>query len=331
MFDYGIFALALAISLFDTVTLLWLGLTVFLTGNRRTSATITGSAGLLLGSIFFGGHTLIITHTLGSGSFGVNIVWRVLWVVAVAAPYFWGLSIFNYSGDVDAGRWVRRTLTLALLVVLIVLFVFKPLPSFNELLFAPSLSPSIAWVYVPYLFLCFTLPLIALRRPDRRNALRALPHASGLGQADPFRRARPWLIATASMLALAVIAFAITAYSIVPLAIPIVSLTADVLRGLYLADGLIAGLIGLAIIFLGRAVLSNNVLTERPQSGQGFFARWRSVVIVSIAGSLGVAFLYLAPIRPIYSLLLTAILGMTATRCSTGGNMWNTKPSCSDY
>ncbi|HET7378001.1 MAG TPA: hypothetical protein VFK30_14915, partial [Anaerolineae bacterium] len=67
MFDYGIFALALAISLFDTVTLLWLGLTVFLTGNRRTSATITGSAGLLFGSIFFGGHTLIITHTLGSG------------------------------------------------------------------------------------------------------------------------------------------------------------------------------------------------------------------------------------------------------------------------
>ena len=312
MFDYGIFALALAISLFDTVTLLWLGLTVFLTGNRRTPATIAGSAGLLLGSIFFGGHTLIITHTLGSGSFGVNIVWRVLWVVAVAAPYFWGLSIFNYSGDVDAGRWVRRILTLALLVVLIVLFVIKPLPSFNELLFAPSLSPSIAWVYVPYLFLCFTLPLIALRRPDRRYALRALPHASGLDQADPFRRARPWLIAAASMLALAVIAFAITAYSIVPLAIPIVSLTADVLRGLYLADGLIAGLIGLAIIFLGRAVLSNNVLTERPQSGQGFFARWRSVVIVSIAGSLGVAFLYLAPIRPIYSLLLTAVLGMTA-------------------
>jgi signal transduction histidine kinase len=129
---------------------------------------------------------------------------------------------------------------------------------------------------------------------------------------DPFRRARPWLIAAASMLSLAVIAFAFTAYSIVPRAIPITNLTLEVNRAMYVADGIIAGFIGLAIIFLGRAVLSNNVLTERPQSGQGFFARWRSVVIVSIVGSLGVAFLYFAPIRPIYSLLLTALLGMTA-------------------
>lgn len=306
MVDYALFAATLAISLFDTVTLLWLGLTVLLTGNRRTSATIAGSAGLLLGSIFFGGHTLIITHSFGSGSFGVNIVWRVMWVVAVAAPYFWGLSIFYYSGDRATGRWVRRVLTVAGFLI-IVLFILKPVPSFNELIFAQGLTPSIAWAYVPYLLLCFTLPLIALRRP------RSIPPSMGGTRGDdPFRRARPWLIAAASMLALAVIAFAFTAYSIVPRAIPITNLTLDVNRALYLADGIIAGFIGLAIIFLGRAVLSNNVLTERPQSGQGFFARWRSVVVVSIVGSLGVAFLYFAPIRPIYSLLLTALLGMTA-------------------
>jgi signal transduction histidine kinase len=302
MFDYALFAATLAISLFDTVTLLWLGLTVFLTGNRRRPATIAGSAGLLLGSIFFGGHTLIITHTLGSGSFGVNIVWRVMWVVAVAAPYFWGLSIFYYSGDQATGRWVRRVLTVSGFALIVVLFVLNPVPAFNDLIFAEALTPSIAWAYVPYLFLCFTLPLIALRRRDR----------SGADRSDPFRRARPWLIAAASMLALAVITFAFTAYSIVPRAIPISNLTPDGYRAVYIADGIIAGFIGLAIMFLGRAVLSNNVLTERPQSGQGFFARWRSVVVVSILGSLGVAFLYFAPIRPIYSLLLTALLGMTA-------------------
>jgi signal transduction histidine kinase len=304
MFDYALFAATLAISLFDTVTLLWLGLTVFLTGNRRRPATIAGSAGLLLGSLFFGGHTLIITHTLGSGSFGVNIVWRVMWVVAVAAPYFWGLSIFYYSGDQATGRWVRRVLTIAGFALIVVLLVLNPVPSFNDLIFAEALTPSIAWAYVPYLFLCFTLPLIALRSIP--------PSIGGTRGADPFRRARPWLIAAASMLALAVIAFAFTAYSIVPRAIPISNLTLDGYRAVYIADGVIAGFIGLAIIFLGRAVLSNNILTERPQSGQGFFARWRSVVIVSILGSLGVAFLYFAPIRPIYSLLLTAVLGMTA-------------------
>ncbi len=306
MFDYALFAATLAISLFDTVTLLWLGLTVFLTGNRRTSATIAGSAGLILGAIFFGGHTLIITHTLGAGSLGVNIVWRVMWVVAVAAPFFWGLSIFYYSGDPSTGLWVRGILTFAGLV-LIALLIINPIPSFNDLIFASALTPSIAWAYVPYLFLCFTLPLIALRRPRS-----VPPSMGGMRRADPFRRARPWLIAAASMLTLAVIAFAFTAYSIIPRAIPVTHLTLDVNRAVYVADGIIAGLIGLAITFLGRAVLSNNVLTERPQSGQGFFARWRSVVIVSIVGSLGVAFLYFAPIRPIYSLLLTAVLGMTA-------------------
>ena len=89
-------------------------------------------------------------------------------------------------------------------------------------------------------------------------------------------------------------------------------MTEQVNRALYLADGVVAGFIALAIIFLGRAVLSNTVLTERPPTGQGFFARWRSVVLVSAAGSLLVSFLYVAPIRPIYSLVLTAGLAAVA-------------------
>ena len=307
LIDFLIFAGALAISLFDTATLLWLGLTVVLTGDRRKPATIAGSAGLLLGSIFFAGHTLIIAHTYDLNSFSVNIAWRVMWVIAVAAPYFWSLAIFYYSGDPAAGRWVRRILTATGFALIILLFVISPLPSLGELIFAPALAPVIAWAYVPYLILCFTLPLIALRRPGVKRAPDRLTVPR-----DPFRRARPWLIGAASMLALAAAAFAYTAYAIVPQAIPIYNLTADVNRQLYIADGVIAGFIGLAIILLGRAVLSNNVLTERPQSSQGFFGRWRSVVVVSIFGSLLVSFLYNAPIRPIYSLLLTTVLAVIA-------------------
>ena len=115
------------------------------------------------------------------------------------------------------------------------------------------------------------------------------------------------------MLALAVTAFAYTAYAIVPRAIPIYpNLTVDVNRQVYIADIVIAGFIGLAIILLGHAVMSNNVLTERLQSSKGFFTRWRSVVGVSILGSLLVSFLYNAPIHPIYSLMLTTVLAVTA-------------------
>ncbi len=298
--DFLVYAGTQAISLFDTVILLWLGLTVLLIGDRRKPATIAGGVGLLLGALFFMGHTLIIGHSLGFSARGLNVLWRLMWFAAVAAPYFWGLSIFYYSGNLTAGRWVRRTLTaVAFFTLFAVLFVF-PLPSFWEFLLAPVLAPVIAWVYVPYLILCFLLPLIALR-PQRHAATR-----------DPFRRARPWLIGTAFMLVLAVIAFAIAAYLIVPHAIPIYTLTADVLRGLYIADGAVAGFIAIAIILLGRAVMANSILTERLQSNRGFFMRWRNVVGVAILGSGFVALLYTAPVPPIYSLLLTAILAVVA-------------------
>jgi signal transduction histidine kinase len=171
-----------------------------------------------------------------------------------------------------------------------------------EFVLAPVLAPVIAWVYVPYLFLCFGLPLIALRRP---SAKRAMPR-------DPFRRARPWLIGTATMFTAAVIAFAYTAYAIIPKAIPIYNMTPNVIRELYFADEVVTGFIALSIILLGRAVVANSVLTERLQSSQGFFMRWRNVVGAAILGSLFVALLYNAPISPIYSLLLTAIFAVIA-------------------
>jgi two-component sensor histidine kinase len=90
------------------------------------------------------------------------------------------------------------------------------------------------------------------------------------------------------------------------------SISLNELREIYFADELVAGLIGLAIIFLGRAVLSNSVLTERLQTGSGLFARWRNVVGVAIVGSLFVALLYNLEIQPIYSVLLTVILAVMA-------------------
>ncbi len=292
--DFLLIAGAHTISLFNTITLLWLGLTVLLTGDRRQPATIAGGAGLLLGAMFFGGHTLIIAA--GSGP-AIAVVWQIMWIVAVAAPYLWGLSIFYYSGDPAAGRWVRRVLTLAALGLIAALLVAGPLPSFYEFLLASSLKPIIALAYVPYLFLCFTLPLIALRRPR-------FP--------DRFRRARPWLLGAASMLALAVVAFAYAAYVVVPRAIPSLFLTFDVVREIFVADVVVAGFIALAIVLLGRAVLANSVLIERVQSSQGLFARWRNVVLILGLGAFLITMLLYAPIRPIYGLLLTTTLAVVA-------------------
>ena len=297
------------LSLFNAVVLLWLGLTVLLTGNRRRPATIAGSAGLLLGSIFFGGHTLVLTATPGTA---LTVVWRVMWVVAIAAPYFWGLTIFYYAGDLTTGRWVRRVLTAAALLMLLAHFVISPLPSFYQFILAQNLNPVVAVAYVPYVFLCFTLPLIALRRPRSVDAGGRFP----MHPPDRFRRARPWLVGAASMLALAVIVFAYTAYAIIPRAIPINNLTTGVLREIFMADSVVSGFIALAIVLLGRAVLANNVLIERVQSSQGFFSRWRNVVMILLLGSFFITFLYTTSVSrsasPIYSLLLTTVLAVVA-------------------
>ena len=284
-----------ALSLFNAVALLWLGLTVLLTGNRRRPVTVAGGAGLLLGAIFFAGHTLIIAAAIGTG---VTVVWPIMWVVAVAAPYMWGLSIYYYAGDPATGRWIRRILTLAAMAMALVLFVVEPVPPYYEFLSASSLKPSIAWAYVPYLFLCFTLPLIALRRRARTP--------------DRFRRARPWLIGAASMLALAVVAFAYTAYAIIPRLVPLDNLTLDLIFEFFSADIVVTGFIALAVALLGRVVMANNVLLERVQSSQGFFERWPNVVLILFVGSFFVALLFNAPIRPIYGLMVTTMLAVSA-------------------
>jgi len=295
LLDFLLLISAHALSLFNAVALLWLGLTVLLTGNRRRPVTIAGGAGLLLGAIFFAGHTLIIAAAIGTG---VTVVWPIMWVVAVAAPYMWGLSIYYYAGDPATGRWIRRILTLAAAAMALLLFVVEPVPPYYEFISASNLKPSIAWAYVPYLFLCFTLPLVALRRRARAP--------------DRFRRARPWLIGAATMLALAVIAFAYTAYAILPRIIPPDNLTLDLIFEFFSADIVVTGFIALAVALLGRVVMANNILLERVQSSQGFFERWPNVVLILFVGSFFVALLFNAPIRPIYGLMATTMLAVFA-------------------
>ena len=47
----------LAVSLFTTISLLWLGLTILLNGNRRAAGTWLIGVGMLLGAAFFTSHT----------------------------------------------------------------------------------------------------------------------------------------------------------------------------------------------------------------------------------------------------------------------------------
>ena len=53
----------LAVSLFNTILLLWLGFTVLLNAERRNLGIWLAGGGLLLGGAFFLSHSMLLKHS----------------------------------------------------------------------------------------------------------------------------------------------------------------------------------------------------------------------------------------------------------------------------
>jgi DNA-binding NarL/FixJ family response regulator len=89
---------ALAVSLFNTITLLWLGLTVLLNAERRTLGLWVSGGMLLLGSVFFLSHSAILGHGSDLFSQGINFWWHLGWFPVVYLPLAWYAVMLWYSG-----------------------------------------------------------------------------------------------------------------------------------------------------------------------------------------------------------------------------------------
>src|SRR5882724_6590976 len=193
----------ISLSFFNTVAFLWLGLTVLLNAERRRWGTWAAGGGLILGGMFFAGHSAVVGHDLSSFSPGTEFWWRASWLPVVAAPYMWYLISAWYTGVLEAGRhriWLVVVTVLGL-GALLSLAIANPLPSYTEVLGRTPVAvfllgglPVVTLIYPLYSTLCIVLALSALRRPE----------ASQRFMGDEARkRARPWLIA-ASLVLLAV-------------------------------------------------------------------------------------------------------------------------------
>ena len=86
----------MAVSLFNTILALWLGLTVLLGADRRTWGIWMASGGLLMGGIFFVSHSAILGHGLAKG---VELWWQVGWLPVIALPLAWYLLTLWYAED----------------------------------------------------------------------------------------------------------------------------------------------------------------------------------------------------------------------------------------
>ena len=306
----------MAVSLFNTILLLWLGLTVLLNAEQRTWGIWLAGGGLLLGGAFFISHTAILGRGLSSIGPGMDFWWRLGWGPVVALPFVWYLIILWYAGFWDDRRsslrrrhrpWLLLTSLLAVGLVGL-LFFANPLPSYwqvaqLDLSATPSLGniPLLILVYPIYIVLCIGLSLDALRYPG--------PSARMMGDLAR-RRARPWLVATAVALLLVSLLVAWAMLWIV------MNARQRALNGLYNEmaltvawfDLIIASLIAVAVLLQGQAIVSYEVFTGKTLPRRGLWRHWRSAIVLAGGYSAVVALSLALQLRPIYSLLLSTVL-----------------------
>src|SRR5207248_11099201 len=125
----------ITVSFFNTIVLLWLGLTVLLNADRRTWGTWAAGGGCLLGALFFVGHSAGVGRGIGTISPEMEFWWRLSWLVVIGAPYMWYLVMAWYSGVLRAGHhrtWLLIVSALGL-AALALLAVDNPLPSYGQI------------------------------------------------------------------------------------------------------------------------------------------------------------------------------------------------------
>jgi signal transduction histidine kinase len=305
-----------ATSLANTVLLLWLGLTVLLNAERRTSGIGLVAGSLLIGDLFFISHTAIVGHGLNSLDDGMDFWWHLGLLAAIMLPYAWYVAILWYVGfweDSQSPLHRRQRFwfglnTLATAILGGLFLHANPFPSYTQVIVLRlSVTPTLGGI--PLLILAYPvctvmsigLSLDALWRPG--------PSRRMMGDAAR-RRARPWLAATAAVL-LAV--GLLVAFVMLWVAERATRTGADAIdrtleNAVSYLDLIISGAILSAVLLLGQAVVHYEVFTGKTLPQRRFMRHWRNVVVLAMGYGLVMSASLQLQIHPIYSVLLTAVL-----------------------
>ncbi|MBN1310799.1 MAG: hypothetical protein JXB30_05205 [Anaerolineae bacterium] len=306
----------LAVSLFNTILTLWLGLTVLLNADRRGWGVWLMGGGLLSGSAFFVSHTAILGSMLDFSTQGLDFWWYIGWIPVVAAPYAWYVMTLWYTGFwTEKQSALRRRHRLWFLLasflgifLAVLMLAATPLPSYTQIAqfnLSSTLTvgavPVVFVVYPVFIVLCVLLSIDALLRPAPSDRL--------MGELARWRT-RPWLIATA--VTLLVVSLLVAGFfwwlagntrADATLVFRIRAASAAIWF-----DLLLETLIAIAMVLLGQGIVSYEVFTGKALPRKGFFRHWRSAVILAGGYSAVIGWGVVSGMRPIHNLLLTALL-----------------------
>lgn len=302
----------LAVSLYNTIVLLWLGLTILLNAEWRHWGIWLAGGGLLTGAAFFLSHSAILGFGLSGGP-AVDFLWRLAWIPVILSPIAWYLVMLWYAGFWE-GRsnaiyrrhrlwlWLLGLTTLALLVGF---FKANPLPSLDQIALAgPGFyrpSPGaffLGLLYPPYMLSCIGLALDALLRPG--------PTVRMMGQLAR-QRARPWLAAACGVLLLVSLLVSAILWWFL-FASPTSHRGFEVLAILSWADLLISFLIAVSVTLTGQAIVSYEVFTGKTLPRRGLLRYWYRALILAAGYSVVISLSVSLALPAIYSLLLGACL-----------------------
>lgn len=307
----------LAVSLFNTMVLLWLGMVVVSNSDRRSWGIWLISGGLLCGGIFFLVHTAILARGLREATADLDLLWHFGWLPIIASPLAWYVVMLWYSGFLGAHARQNLKIHLSGLVFVLVcaagLFVLLlfvgSLPTFQqvvtfgrtEYVSTPG-TPLLVIVYAIYNISCVGLAIHALWHPG--------PSARWMGDLAR-KRARPWLVAASSVLllvSLLVSSFIVILYFVAPYVLGRI----EQVRGLLAWFDLTIGtLIAVAVVLIGKATVSYEIFTGKTLPRRGFFRQWRRAVILAAGYSILLALTMTLAVSPIYALLLATVLLVT--------------------
>jgi signal transduction histidine kinase len=302
----------LSVSIFNTIIMLWMGLMILLSSDKRTWGVWLAAGGLLVGSLFFVSHTAIIGQEISFFTPGINFWWHVGWGPVVAAPFGWYIVMLWFSGywentisnlHIRHKAWLSVTIIYA--VLLLILFIFlNPLSSLSprtniDYESGPAFTgiPLLFIAYPVFIFMCIALSMDTLIRPG--------PTGRFMG-AQAREKARSWLVGASFILLVVAVLVGFAILWVLQNAqqsIVLPELYGNIAPTLGVMDLILSILIGAVVLLVGQAIVSYGIFTGKPIPRSVFKRQWiYAIVAITFAGSLQIK------LRMVYSLLLAAIL-----------------------